>query len=190
MIIDLCSGQGRWPTQEEVIRIDIDGKTRPTIRADIRHLPLKRGIRPRLLHASSPCTYVSKARRWRWGWNPRGIAESLSLVAACYDAAAYLEAETFTLENPAGLRDILGTRVSFKYDKGDIKNATTDFYSNNKGLRRAVIPQDVRVRILDAIKSDEGTTKETETKAPVTLGWVPEDGCTCEWCQGRREDSH
>ena len=86
MIIDLCSGLGRWPTKEEVIRIDIQRKTKPTIIADIKHLPLRRGLKPRLCHASPPCKYVSKARRWGYGWNPKGIAESLRLVACCYDA--------------------------------------------------------------------------------------------------------
>jgi hypothetical protein len=131
MIIDICSGKGRFPG-ENVISIDIDRKTKPTIIADVRALPLRKALRPRLCHASPPCLYVSKARRWRWGWNPKGIAESLKLIAACYEAFAYLEAETCTLEQPAGLEDLLGIKVSFRYDKGDIRNATTNFYSNNK----------------------------------------------------------
>lgn len=149
MIIDLCSGIGRFETNEEVIRIDINPETKPDIVADIRYLPLRPGLKPRLLHVSPPCEYVSKARRWAWGWNPKGIAESLTLIAAAYEAFAYLEAETCSLENPVGLEDILGDKIQFKYDKYDIKNTTTNFYLNKKSQRRAVIPQDVRQQILE-----------------------------------------
>lgn len=152
MIIDICSGYGRWPTDEEVVRIDIDPKTRPTIIGDVRHLPLRQGIRPRLCHASPPCLYISKARRWRWGWNPKGVAESFKLLAACYEAFDYLDAETCTLEQPAGLSDLLGHKVTFRYDKRDIKNATTNFYSNNKSLRRAMIPQEVKAVLVRLVK--------------------------------------
>ena len=155
MIIDLCSGIGRFETDEEVIRIDIDPSTKPDIVADIRHLPLKPGLTPRHCHASPPCEYVSKARRWGWGWNPKGIAESLELVAACYKAFDYLKAETCSLENPAGLEEILGHKVKFKYDKYDIKNATTNFYLNKKSQKRAIIPQDVRQQILSIGENDE-----------------------------------
>jgi len=149
MIVDLCSGIGRFETEEEVIRIDIDPKTKPDIVADVRYLPLKPGLSPRYCHASPPCTYVSKARRWGYGWNPKGIAESLRLVAACYEAFDYLKAETCSLENPAGLEEVLGHKVKFKYDKYDIKNATTNFYLNKKAQKRAIIPQDVRQELLD-----------------------------------------
>lgn len=150
MIIDLCCGIGRFASEEEVISIDWDRKTRPTIVADIRFLPLRPGLKPRLCHASPPCKYVSKARRWGYGWNPKGVAESLRLISACYDAFAYLEAETCTLEQPRGFEDILGVKVQFKYDKHDHLNCTTNFYSNNRSLKRAVIPQDVRQKILDS----------------------------------------
>jgi site-specific DNA-cytosine methylase len=149
MIIDLCCGIGRWPTDEEVIKIDIQRKVKPDIIADLRQLPLRPGLKPRLVHASPPCKYVSKARRWGMGWNPKGVAESFRLLASCFDAFAYLEPETCTIEQPAGLENLLGYKVTFKYDKSDIRNCTTNFYSNNKSLRRAVIPQDVRQAILD-----------------------------------------
>lgn len=149
MIIDLCCGIGRFESpNEEVISIDIDPKTKPTICADIRHLPLKPGLRPRFVHASPPCTYISKARRWGFGWNPKGIAESLKLVAACYEAFAYLGAENCSLENPAGIEDILGHKVKFKYDKYDLKCCTTNFYLSNRSLKRAIIPTDVRQSLL------------------------------------------
>jgi len=149
LIIDLCCGIGRFESDDaEVIRIDIDPKTKPDIVADIRYLPLKPGLKPKHCHASPPCTYFSKARRWGIGWNPKGVAESLKLVAACYEAFAYLEAENCSLELPQGVQDILGKKIQFKYDKGDIRNCTTNFYLNKKSLRRAIIPQDVRQQVL------------------------------------------
>ena len=156
MLIDLCCGIGRWKTDEEVIKIDIQRKCKPDIIADIRFLPLRPGLKPRLCHASPPCKYVSKARRWavhNGGWNPKGIAESLRLIASCYEAFAYLEPETCTVEQPRGIEDILGYKVQFTYLKGtDLRNCTTNFYSNNKSLRRAVIPQNVRQSILKSIE--------------------------------------
>lgn len=150
MIIDLCSGIGRFESNnEKVISIDINPKTKPTICADIRYLPLKPNLNPRLVHASPTCTFFSKARRWAIGWNPKGIAESLDLVAACYRAFDYLGAQRCSLENPAGLEDILGKKVKFKYDKYDIKNATTNVYLSRKSQKRAIIPADVRQSILE-----------------------------------------
>ena len=148
MIVDLCCGIGRFQSDEPVVSIDIDPKTRPDIVADIRYLPLRPGLNVSHCHASPTCTYVSKARRWGTGWNPLGIAESLELIADCYKAFAYLGAKRCSLENPAGLQDILGHRVKFKYDKYDIKNATTHVYLNKKSLKRAIIPDDVRQQIL------------------------------------------
>jgi len=155
---DLCSGYGRW--DDSYIRIDIDPKTRPDILADIRYLPLRPGLKTEHAHASPPCLYVSKARRWRWGWNPKGVAESFRLLAACYDAFDYLGAETCTLEQPAGLTDLLGEKITFRYDKRDIKNATTNFYSNNKSLRRAMIPKEVRNRISKIVRTETSGKQE------------------------------
>lgn len=151
LIIDLCCGIGRFENPDyETIRIDMDAKTKPDIVADIRYLPLKPGLKPHLVHASPPCEYNSKARRWAWGWNPLGTAEGLELIAACYKAFAYLEAENCSLENPQGIEDILGHKVKFKYDKYDMKNCTTNFYLSKKAAKRAVIPQDVRNQVLEA----------------------------------------
>lgn len=151
LIIDLCCGIGRFENEDyETIRIDIDPSTKPDIVADINYLPLKPGLRPKHCHASPPCTYFSKARRWGYGWNAKGTAESLRLLASCYDAFEYLNAENCSIENPAGLEDILGHKIQFKYDKYDIKNAKTNFYLNKKAQKRAVIPQDVRNQVLEA----------------------------------------
>ena len=142
MIIDLCSGLGTW--SDEAIRIDIDRKVKPTIQADVRFLPLRPHLRPKLCHASPPCKYISKARRWRWGWNPLGIAESFELAASCYRAFDYIEAETSTFEWPKAIEEMMGTKVTIKYRKLDIKEAKTNFYSDNRSLRRALIPPEIK----------------------------------------------
>ena len=84
MIIDLCCGQGKW--SEEAVSIDVDRKVRPTIQADVRYLPLRKGIRPKLVHASPPCKYLTMARAHVYGYDEKGIADSLRIVAACFDA--------------------------------------------------------------------------------------------------------
>lgn len=156
MNFDLCSGNGSWG--DDFVRIDIDPKVKPDIIADIRFLPIRRGAGRRgTTTATPPCTYISKARQWRYGWNPEAIAESFELAAACFDAFAWLEAETCIFEWGTNLETMMGSKVRFTYDKGDIRNATTTFYSNNKGLRRAKIPVQVREAILSAT---EGATAE------------------------------
>lgn len=137
MIIELCCGIGRFNTDEDYITIDIDRTVIPTICADIRWLPLRPGLKPKLLHCSPPCTYVSEARRWAYGWNPEGVAETLRLLAACYDACVYLEPETFTLENPTGIVSALGRKVIFHYDKKDIYQIGSNFFSNIQCKYRA-----------------------------------------------------
>jgi site-specific DNA-cytosine methylase len=98
MIIDLCAGIGRFTLDnEEVISIDSNLKTRPTICADVRELPLRPGLKPRHIHASPPCTYLSQARYRRFGYDEVKIAESLRIVAACFEAFAYLEAQDWTM---------------------------------------------------------------------------------------------
>ena len=148
MIIDLCCGIGRFPG-DDVVSIDVDPRVKPTIVADIRFLPLRPRLRPRLVHASPPCKYFSVARARRYGHHAKGIAESLRLVAACFDAFDYLEPKMWTLENPLGLlRRLIPKTATTEYAAADYKHKKTDFFSNNRALRRALIPQDVRQRIL------------------------------------------
>ena len=156
MIIDLCCGKGRFESQnEEIISIDIDRKVKPTIIADVRYLPLKANLKPRLCHASPPCKYLSIARV-RFGYHEEGIAETLRLVATCFDAFKYLAAQTWTLENPKGLlRKFLPTDIEVVYVAHDLMHKATNFWSNNRALKRALIPQDIRQKILSvAIKTE------------------------------------
>ena len=147
MIIDLCCGIGRFPG-DDVITIDIDPKTKPDIIADIRHLPLKKGIKPDHVHASPPCTYFSIARQRRYGLDMKGIADSLELVKDCFDAFDYLEAKHWTLENPLGFLSRLFNETKISYKVYDYKHKETRFYSNMKGLKRAMIPLDDKQKIL------------------------------------------
>ena len=151
MNIDLCSGRGFWG--EDTIRIDIDPSVKPDIIADVRYLPLRSGIRPDKVFATPPCTYLSKARQWRYGFNPLGMAEAFDIFSACLREFVRLEGKTFVWEWGTNLEKMLGHRISFTYDKADIRNATTTFYSNNKGLKRAKIPKEVRQAILEAVEA-------------------------------------
>jgi site-specific DNA-cytosine methylase len=152
MIIDLCCGQGRFKSpDEQIISIDIDKRMHPTICADVEHLPLRPKLKPKLCHASPPCRYFSRARLSRGhGYDERGVAASLRLVAACFDAFAYLEAKNWTLENPSGLLEkILPSNATTTYTAYDCTKKTTRFWTNNKGIKRAIIPQEIRQKILD-----------------------------------------
>lgn len=153
MIIDLFCGIGRFEREGvTIVSIDFDPKTKPTILADIRFLPLRARIRPDLVHASPPCTYFSYARLGSgWGYNYKGIGESLELVAACFKAYDYLDAKYWTLENPLGYLGKLLNQVKITYSVADYDKKATHFWSNMRGLRRSIIPQDVRQRILDEV---------------------------------------
>jgi len=151
MIIDLCCGIGRFPGIDTV-SIDFDPKTKPTIIADISLLPLRPKLRPKLCHASPPCKYFSYARARRYGYHEVGIADSLRLVASCFDAFYYLEAKNWTLENPYGvLRRIMPSDIEVSYEAYDYTNKRTNFWSNMRSLKRSIIPQDVRQRILGEV---------------------------------------
>ena len=144
MIIELFSGLGRFETDEEVIYVGIQRETKPTICADVRFLPLRPKLRPRLCHASPPCTYFSRARMPLEEWNEEGVAKSLELVASVFHAFAYLEAQTWTLENPVGRLGQFFNQVKIEYAAEDFDRKATHFWSNKRGLRRAIIPKWIR----------------------------------------------
>lgn len=162
MIIDLCSGYG-GATQtflnEDVIKIDIDPKVKPSIVADISHLPLKPKLKPRLLWASPPCKHFSNARlsnrRYGTAFNPCGFADSLRLVASIYDAIDYLQPITWIIENPHGyLRCFLGNpTIQIEYSTPNNPHKRTDLWSNKKSLQRAFIPLKISRSIKDFIES-------------------------------------
>ena len=139
---------------DEAIRIDIDPKTKPTIVADVRYLPLRPGLKPDLLHGSPPCKYLSYARYLQASDNYQGIAESLELVAAFFKAIEYLEPKWWTLENPVGTLHKLFSHTRIIYKAHDYVKKKTDFYSNNRSLKRAIIPKEVGQAILEACIND------------------------------------
>ena len=149
MIIDLCCGLGRFPGKE-VVSIDIDRRVKPTIVADVRHLPLRQGLRPKLVHASPPCKYLSMARTRKQGYDEKGLAETFRIVAACFDAFDYLEPSTWTLESPGTgvMKRILPGGVQTAYKSYDYPHKPTTFWSNNKSLKRAIIPQHIRKALI------------------------------------------
>jgi hypothetical protein len=151
LIVELCSGAGRFPGDHNVISIDVNRKVKPTIIADIRYLPLRAGLKPKLCHASPSCKYFTYARIRKYGYCEDGIAESLRLVAACFDAFVYLEAQTWTLENPNGLLSrICHPSVRTSYPAYDIVNKKTWFWSNRTdAIKRAMIPKEVRQKLLE-----------------------------------------
>lgn len=153
MIIELFSGLGRFETDEDVIYIGIQRETRPTICADVRFLPLRDHIKPRLVLSGVPCTYISNARMWRYGANILGLADTLDLYEHAFRAADYLEfTEMAVIEAPKGIERLFGEKMVFHYRKADIRNSTTNFYLNRKSLKRAIIPQEARNMILLAGK--------------------------------------
>jgi len=154
MIIDLCCGIGRFPGVHTV-SIDFDPKTRPTIIADISNLPLRPKLRPKLCHASPPCTYFSVARQRRYGHDHKGIANSLRLVAECFDIFHYLEAKNWTLENPVGFLSKILNETRISYEVHDYTAKRTVFYSNMRGLKRSIIPDNVRQMILDEVNRND-----------------------------------
>lgn len=137
-VIDLCSGlEGfsqafKQDSNYEVITIELDKKFKPTICADVRYLPLRKNLQPKVLLASPPCNHFSFACLQ---FPREGVMTALQIVGACFEAVAYLKPKKWLIENPRGrLRHIIGkpkqtVRYS-DYDK-DIKwMKTTDFWGN------------------------------------------------------------
>ncbi len=112
LCVDLCSGLGgfsaafRDAPDWEVVTVDVDPSFRPTIVADVCHLPLRNGIEPEVLLMSPPCERFSKAPRI---WPKKGIGKALELVGACLEAVVSLNPKYWCLENPhARLRWFIG----------------------------------------------------------------------------------
>lgn len=75
----------------------------------------------------------------------------MRIVAACFDAFDYLEARTWTLENPLGFLSKLLNETKITYEVYDLPKKKTTFYTNMRSLKRSIIPQDVRQQILKAV---------------------------------------
>jgi len=110
--VDLCSGKGGFSQafnnheNWEVVTIDIARKFKPTIIADVCHLPLRQNLQPDVLLASPPCERFSIACH---SFPKIGIKKAMELVGACFEAVAYLKPKHWLIENPMGrLRWFLG----------------------------------------------------------------------------------
>lgn len=122
LCLDLFSGLGGFSEAFldrgwNVIRIDNDDRFKDvpnTIIGNIRHLPLKRNLKPNILLMSPPCNCFSVASIGKY-WiddhipmNERTV-QALRLVGWALDAVDYLKPKYWVLENPMGmLRKILG----------------------------------------------------------------------------------
>jgi hypothetical protein len=137
----LCAGLGGQAVKnDENITIDLDRKTKPSIIADVRHLPLRHGLPVKNLLMTPPCTYLSKARN---PWPREGIQWNLEIVGACLEAAAHLKPEAWFLENPNGnLKRIIGpAQGECVHSPRDIRRKRSQFWTNDKrALERAMLP--------------------------------------------------
>lgn len=125
LVIDLCAGKEgfsqafRNEPDYEVVTIDIEKKFKPTIVADVRHLPLKQNLQPDLLLAGPPCERFSIAMPL---WPKMGIQMAMQIVGAVFEAVPYLQPKYYLIENPMGrLRWFLGTpKKSIRYSDYDM----------------------------------------------------------------------
>lgn len=159
LVIDLCSGYG-GATQAfdcDVIKIDINRKVKPTIQADVRSLPLRPNLIPKLLWMSPPCTYFSLAVPHF----PRiGIKEDMHIIGACLESIPYLNPKIWVMENPKGrLRWFLKPSHTIEFDnKGEYQHKKTDLWTNNpRALKRAFIPKDISMKILEFVNDYQDT---------------------------------
>lgn len=105
LCIDLCAGLGgfsrafKTDPEWEVITVEINKKQKPTICADVRHLPLKHNLTPDCLLMGPPCERNSIACAQ---WPKRGIGLALEVVGACLEAVVSLKPKAWLMENPKG----------------------------------------------------------------------------------------
>jgi hypothetical protein len=105
LCIDLCAGLGGFSKafkadpEWEVVTVEINKKQRPTICADVKHLPLRENVQPDCLLMGPPCERNSIACSQ---WPKKGIGLALAVVGACMEAVVYLKPHCWLLENPKG----------------------------------------------------------------------------------------
>lgn len=132
-----CQAFTNW----EVVSIDIDKKLKPTIVADINHLPLKERSQPDLLAMTPPCDFWNLMSNQ---WPKKGIGDSLKIIGSCLDAVVYLQPKKWLLENPKGrLRWFLGkpaqTIYYSDYDFNYKAQKPTDLWGNIRlGMPKAI----------------------------------------------------
>src|SRR6266702_5969281 len=118
MIIDVCSGLGGASQAfvdagDEVVRIDIDRGFKPTIQADVEHLPIRSDLKPRLVLFCPPCQCFSVLTiKYNWDYGkPRNekTKKAIRLVENGLKEIRRLNPHYWIMENPMGmLRTIVG----------------------------------------------------------------------------------
>ncbi len=132
---------------DDTVTIDMDARTRPTILADVRHLPLRPNLRPEALLATPPCTHFTYAQPF-----PRpGVGVALEIVGACLEAVNYLRPKRWVLENPCNhLQKILGRpKYGVRYTAADRKDARHHLWTNRKSLNRSKMPKPITEALLE-----------------------------------------
>lgn len=110
--------------------LDIERKFKPTIIADVCHLPLKHKLEPDILLASPPCERFSVACH---SWPRVGIKKGMEMVGAVFEAVAWLKPKHWLVENPMGrLRWFIGKPpITIRLcDYGSPYRKLTDLWGN------------------------------------------------------------
>ena len=107
LLIDLCSGLGgmcqafKDSSEWKVITVDIEPKFIPTICKDVKLLIQDKefmALRPEIILASPPCTFLSRAAGL--GMIREGTGEALRITAAICDIIYAMQPKGFVIENP------------------------------------------------------------------------------------------
>jgi site-specific DNA-cytosine methylase len=117
-VIDLCSGLGGASQAfvdegHEVITVDIEKKFRPTIQADVQHIPIRSDLKPDLVIFSPPCQCFSVLSiRYHWQKdgtpNPETV-KAIGLVKKGLKEIERIKPRYWIMENPMGmLRKVIG----------------------------------------------------------------------------------
>jgi hypothetical protein len=134
LCIEFCSGkeggsQAFKKAGWEVVTLDVDKKFKPSIVADVNHLPLRQKLSPDVLLMWPPCDQFNLMSNQ---WPKFGVKDALTIVGSCLEAVNWLQPKKWLLENPKGrLRWFIG------------KPRTTIYYSDYDFNYKAQKPTDI-----------------------------------------------
>lgn len=105
-VLDLFSGLGGFSQAfrdrgHEVVTVDIDAEFRPSIRGDVRYLPIKRGAYFDVILASPPCDEFSKASM-PWHRDTANPDKGMELVHAAIRVINDINPQFWVIENVRG----------------------------------------------------------------------------------------
>jgi hypothetical protein len=178
-MIDLFAGLGGASSAMRdagwlVYSLDIAGAQTTTIRADVRDLPLKEGIRPDLLWLSPPCNEFSDAVP-----GPRRTP-SLELYFASLNAVQRLQPRFWILENVRGALPWLGLPARnygpyylwgyFPPITGNLRRGAKHTNHTRDPAQRARIPYELSNAVRVAVETWAGRcVPQRPTRAPARL---------------------